>query len=257
MTLKEGKILRFGGRAYKIEDVEKIGSLGLDFAEINFSAGGDLNYEPMNWLEEAKKWDLAYLVHAPEEGDPWDLERLKGSFFEEILRLLEACRELFSPLLTVHFWMDRRFMPEKVFEQKQEILRTMAQEASQMGVHLCLETLSERPEDLFPMLARCPELDITLDIGHMQLLSEGNRSVEILKLWPERIRHVHAHDNRGGNRVEDDLHLPIGEGVIDFPSIFRALIKAGYTKTVTVEVPHDHLEASVLKLHQITEAFKE
>jgi sugar phosphate isomerase/epimerase len=245
------RILRFGGRVYKIEDVKQIASLGLDFAEISPLFKGDLICPIQDLQREAEKWGLSYLVHGPSEGDPFDLERLKGAFFQEIIRLLDFCRELPSPVLTVHFWMDRRFLPEEVFERKREILSAMAKEASKKEVVLCLETLSERNEDLRPLFTGCPELCLTLDIGHMQLLSERNRSFDILRRWPERVRHVHAHDNRGGNGVEDDLHLPIGEGVIDFSSIFRALIDTGYRESVTLEVPSDHLDLSVQKLRQI------
>lgn len=243
--------MRFGGRAYRIEDVERIGSLGLDFAEINLPEGESLASQVRDWLRKARRWELTYLVHAPKEGNPYDLRQLEGPFFQEILRLLDACREISAPLLTVHFWMDARFIPENVRDRKREILWAMAQEGRQRGVQLCLENLSEPPEDLQPLLTGCPELGLTLDIGHGQLLSPRNWSRDFLARWPERIHHIHAHDNRGGDRVADDLHLPIGEGIIDFPSIFQALVRVGYRETVTLEVLHDHLASSVQRLRQI------
>ncbi|MFQ5843156.1 MAG: sugar phosphate isomerase/epimerase family protein [Thermodesulfobacteriota bacterium] len=208
--------MRFGGRAYKSEDVEQIGYLGLDFAEINFPEEENWAHQTQDFLRKADKWDLPYLVHAAKEGNPNDIQQLEGRFFQEILRLLEACRELSAPLLTIHFWMDSRFVPEEVRGRKREILWAMAREGRRMGVQLCLENLSESPEDIQPLLAGCPELGLTLDIGHGQILSQRNRSADFLERWPGRIHHVHAHDNRGGDRVEDDLHLPIGEGEIDF-----------------------------------------
>lgn len=36
------------------------------------------------------------------------------------------------------------------------------------------------------------------------------------------------HANHGGTEVKDDLHLPIGEGHIDFDAILRVLQVAGY-----------------------------
>ena len=130
------------------------------------------------------------------------------------------------------------------------------------------------------MARKASELDLTLEIGHVQLLSEKNRSLDYLEQCPERIRHVHAHDNPEGRYKEEDfkislgeetkdfffllsdlkkvldedLYLPIGEGIIDFLSIFQALRKIGYQKTVTVEVPHKHLKSSVQKLREIVES---
>jgi len=243
--------MRFGGVAHTIEQVETIGSLGLDFAEVRLSTAGELINHPDELLRAAQKLGLTYLVHGPEEKDPRDSRCAEEFFLEEIIHVLGACRELSAPICTIHFWMDKRFIPEKVFERKREILWAMALKASQMGVQLCLETLSEPMEDVHPLLTGCSELALTLDIGHAQLLTDRNRSLDYLEQWPHRIRHVHAHDNRGGSRVEDDLHLPIGEGSIDFLSVLRALKKAAYSGTVTLEVPHEHLKASVQTFQQL------
>lgn len=112
-------------------------------------------------------------------------------------------------------------------------------------------------EHLHSLLTGCSELALTLDIGHAQLLTDRNRSLDYLEQWPHRIRHVHAHDNRGGSKVEDDLHLPIGEGSIDFPSVLHALQKAAYSGTVTLEVPHEHLKASVHKFQHLMKSLLE
>lgn len=246
--------MRFGGRAYKIEDLEIIGSLGLDFAEINLLEEGSLLYKLQDLLREAKRWGFTYLVHAPREGDPCDVKRLAGSFFQEILRLFKTCRKLSASVLTIHCWMDSRFIPEKVRDQKREILWALAREGLRNGVQLCLENLSERPEDIHSLLSGCPELGFTLDIGHAQIFSQRNKCVSFLELWPKRIHHVHAHDNQGGERIEDDIHLPIGKGIIDFPSILRALVESGYQETITLEVPHDHLKSSVEQLKRIVDS---
>lgn len=75
---------------------------------------------------------------------------------------------------------------------------------------------------------------------------------------------VHA-PREGNPSVVQDLseaflppgHLPIGQGVIDFPSILRALVESGYQETITLEVPHDHLESSVTQLKRIINSLKE
>lgn len=118
--------MRFGGVAHTIEQVETIGSLGLDFAEVRLSTEGDLINHPDKLLQAARKLGLTYLVHGPGEKDPRDSRCAEEFFLEEIIHVLGACRELSAPICTIHFWMDKRFVPETVFERKQEILWEIA-----------------------------------------------------------------------------------------------------------------------------------
>jgi sugar phosphate isomerase/epimerase len=78
---------------------------------------------------------------------------------------------------------------------------------------------------------------MTLDIGHGELLAPENTAYRFIATFPDRIRHIHIHDNRGGNSPNDDLHLPLGEGIINFPPILSALVHSGYDGTITLEVP--------------------
>ena len=52
----------------------------------------------------------------------------------------------------------------------------------------------------------------------------------------KRIRHFHLHDNWGGQSQDDDLHLPIGDGTLDFRAIVASLMSTGYDGTITLEV---------------------
>jgi sugar phosphate isomerase/epimerase len=60
-----------------------------------------------------------------------------------------------------------------------------------------------------------------------------NMTSEILAAHGRRLKHVHLHDNRGGNQ---DLHLPLGAGNIDVLGSLRALKSCGYDGTITLEV---------------------
>jgi sugar phosphate isomerase/epimerase len=49
---------------------------------------------------------------------------------------------------------------------------------------------------------------------------------------------LHLHDNMGMSveqKDEDDMHLPPGEGIIDWPDIMRRLKGAGYKGPVSLE----------------------
>jgi len=116
----------------------------------------------------------------------------------------------------------------------------MVGKATEYAITVCIENLSEEAGDLEPAFHEIPSLMMTLDLGHGELLCEENRSLGFIDRFPERIKHVHLHDNRGGNAPTDDLHLPPGDGVIDLKGLFEALHGIHYDRTVTLELkPHE------------------
>ena len=126
--------------------------------------------------------------------------------------------------------------------------------ANKKGMKLCLENLSERTTDLEQAFHRFPELGLTLDIGHSELLTSKNTAYSFIETYPERIKHVHIHDNCGGSTPDDDLHLPLGEGTIAFEPILQALCKMGYDRTITLEVAPEFLKAGKEKLVRMLNA---
>ena len=101
---------------------------------------------------------------------------------------------------------------------------------------LCIENLSEHADHFAPAFRRLPGLGMTLDVGHGEILSQPNAAFDLIARFPDRIRHVHLHDNHGGSGVKDDLHLPVGAGRIDFAGILQKLRAAGYAGGFSFEV---------------------
>ena len=58
-----------------------------------------------------------------------------------------------------------------------------------------------------------------------------------------RIKHLHLHDNLGGNAPTVDLHLPPGKGTVDFTALFEGLRKAGYQGTATLELKPEEIRS--------------
>jgi sugar phosphate isomerase/epimerase len=91
-------------------------------------------------------------------------------------------------------------------------------------------------------------LKLTLDIGHAHIGDkEGRRALDFIEMFPDRISHIHASDNFG----QEDNHLPVGTGTVNFPEIIKALKEIGYDDTITLEVfskDRDYLRISREKL---------
>jgi sugar phosphate isomerase/epimerase len=232
--------IHLGGTARNPEDVTSLYDLGLQFAEIPIA--NPSKFLPLVPIYESlqKKLGLYYLCHGPKEGDPNDVEALNRVYLPKVFELFPIMQSLSMRLLTIHLWLDRRFVQKNALESKLDILTRMAEKAAEYQVTVCIENLSEEARDIEPAFHEIPALMMTLDLGHGELLCEENRSRGFIEKFPERIKHVHLHDNRGGNSHTDDLHLPPGEGVIDLQGLFQALRLIDYDRTVTLELkPHE------------------
>lgn len=234
------KRIALGGTARSPEDVTSLYDLGLQFAEIPINHPS--KFAPLVHLYKGLQTSLGlyYLCHGPKEGDPNDVEALKQVYLPKVLELFPIMQSLSMQVLTIHLWLDRRFVRQDSLESKREILKRIVDKAAEYQVTVCIENLSEEARDLEAAFREIPSLMMTLDLGHGELLCEKNRSLGFIEQHPDRIKHVHVHDNRGGNSHTDDLHLPPGEGVIDFKALFAALRRIHYNRTVTLELkPHE------------------
>jgi sugar phosphate isomerase/epimerase len=144
--------------------------------------------------------------------------------------------------------MDIRWIDPAVANAKIPIIREIVDYASDRNVVICIENLSEQHTSFEPLFNEIPGLKMTLDIGHAQLLSKENSSFGFIENCFDRIDHIHVHDNMGGTRLEDDLHLPLGQGIIDYPAIFTMLKEKGYDSTITMELKPEELEQTKLEI---------
>ena len=72
-------------------------------------------------------------------------------------------------------------------------------------------------------------------------------ATKFIERFPDRIDHIHISDNLG----EEDNHLPVGAGTVNFHEIVKALKGIGYAKTITLEVfskDRDYLKMSRNKI---------
>ncbi|MBN2298049.1 MAG: sugar phosphate isomerase/epimerase [Deltaproteobacteria bacterium] len=236
-----------GARAHTLEEIDEVGRMGYPYAEISLDDPDEIEDQLPDLLRLQESYGIAYIAHYPNEGNPFDVDGLKIGFVPKIKRLIDMSARLDIHKATIHFWMDRRWAPPELVEQKIGLLKAMVAHAKDRDIVLCIENLSERFESFAPAFETIEDLRMTLDIGHGQLLSKVNTSIGFIENVFERIAHVHVHDNWGGTGVRDDLHLGLGQGIIDYPGILSLLCGKGYDATITMEVkPADMLQTSRL-----------
>lgn len=225
-----------GGRAHSIEHVKEIVDLGYPFAEICLYDPDKVTEEMKDFIDLKQNNNIYYLAHYPNEDNPSDPDIMRKKYLPKMKRLIDLTTELDIKKGTIHYWMDRRWAEPSLISDKLEILKELVTYATSQDVIICIENLSEQYDSFKAAIDMIPDLRITLDIGHGQLLSDENTSFDFVKYLFDKIEHVHVHDNFGGTSVKDDLHLPLGEGEVDYPKIFTMLKENEYDSTITMEV---------------------
>jgi len=236
-------MIQLSARIYSLDDAEELLSLGFEFLELSLPCSNGLKEETA-WQEIAGRPGLTLLAHGPREGNPQDLDQLENRYLPDLKLALEQASRLNVPLITVHLWLESRYLPPETVSAKIELLNRVTDWGSDLGVKVALENLSESSADLEPALSRIPKLVLTLDLGHSMLLTPESTAPEIIINHFDRIAHIHLHDNHGGYSTKDDLHLIPGQGKVPFSPLFRMLKERGYDRTATLELkPHEMAEA--------------
>ena len=225
-----------GGRAHNIEQIHEVGKFGYQYVEISLLEPDEVRGQIDELMKLREKYGLYYLAHYPNEGNPFDLNELGGRFIPKMRKLIDLTKKLGIPKGTIHFWIDKRWAPAQMISAKIALLSDLVSYAMDKDVVICIENLTERYDSFTAAFDAIPDLKMTMDIGHGELLSSRNTSFGFAEHVFDRIEHVHVHDNNGGKGVQDDLHLALGDGKVDYPAILSILKKKDYNSTITMEV---------------------
>ncbi len=236
-------MLELAARARNIDEARACIELGFGILEITLPCPGGPAEEDF-WLEMSGRAGITFLGHGPEEGNPRDLAGLESRYFPSLLQALEAASRLGCLGLTIHCWLDSRWLDSGVISAKIRLLKSLHLEAEAFKVKINLENLSENAEDLDRVLQAVPGIGLTLDLGHAQLTRPETTAREIINKHFSRLRHLHLHDNHGGPGPRDDLHLPPGQGIVPFSELFALLKAKRYSGTATLELTPEQMSGS-------------
>jgi len=238
----------YGGHVRSLEDIDFLQSAGFELGEVVIRSAKARDYWRHSGTRNNGRPDFILIAHGPFEGPPNDINNLWNKYYPALCDTVDVARAMEIDFLTMHLWMDPRFVTAEVIQEKKRALSDLVHYGCDNGVLISLENLSETADDFARVLELIPELGITLDVGHGQLLTQTNTSFGIMDKLMGSVKHVHFHDNRGGSGVDDDLHLPIGAGIVDFKAILRILLNKGYQGTLTLELKNNELIASRAKV---------
>ncbi|MGC8660342.1 MAG: sugar phosphate isomerase/epimerase family protein [Desulfomonilaceae bacterium] len=236
--------MHYGAPVRSFDDIKRLRSSGFDFGEIAIANAGARRMWWESGLVNGGVGKFFLMAHGPLEDDPYDAGSLWERYLPTLIATVDTLNRMAIHSLNIHMLMDRRFVRSLVLREKRRALAELVKYAGKNSVAINLENLSETAEDFEIVLADVPNLGITIDVGHANLHCAQNKSLSLIERLGQSIRHVHLHDNLGGNSSKDDLHLQVGAGNIDFESILEALVAAGYDRTITLEVKPEVQESA-------------
>jgi sugar phosphate isomerase/epimerase len=144
------------------------------------------------------------------------------------------------------------FYPGEDWKQNSQTIQQLHKTAENHGLNTAIENLPEKygflmktPEDFqkFYKETSLNDIGIALDVGHANL---EKQTENFLRKLPDKIVHMHVSDNMG----ENDQHLGIGCGKIDWQQFAETLREIAYDKTIIIETV-EHVEESLQKLRQL------
>jgi inosose dehydratase len=112
--------------------------------------------------------------------------------------------------------------------------------------HPHLSTIVESPAEVDKIMARS-RIGFCPDTAH--LAAGGGDAGELIRRYPDRIRHVHLKDYR----PDPFAFLPLGQGTLDFPDIVAAVREVGYDGWLLVEL--DSYDGDPAEAARISKAY--
>ncbi len=194
----------------------------------------------------AAKYGLLYSsIHAPFGGARvmWELEgtpEAHEAALAEIRLQLECLRDCAShgvPVMVVHPFIG--FDDHTVTEAGLSNFGVIIDEADRLGMILAFENVEgeEYLAAIMEAYGNRPSVRFCLDTGHELCY---NRGKNMLALYGDRLGYTHFNDNRGvtGESITwlDDLHLVMGDGMVDYPHVMKRIRQTPYKGILCCEM---------------------
>jgi len=254
-------------REIKMNTKPKIGFIGVDrlniLKDLNFAADNGFEYyevasrkifnlkpeiiKKAKWISE--RYNISLNFHIPYflEISSYipGISEIVLKFAKKEIVLANKCG---AKIITIHSGYKEAVLDEN-FKVLIRNLREIIRLGRKHGVEIGLENstfkgggLCANPEEMLKAFNSLKDLKMVFDIGHAN--TTGLDVIKYFKKVKDHIINIHIHDNNG----EEDQHLLIGEGNINFKKFLKECKKSNYYGPFILEVfPYEN----VLKSREI------
>ena len=238
------------------EEIERFKKLGFDYTEIGIE-------EPMATprilakqtkqirasLARNKMFAVGHTAYWVQFGSSH--KKAREGWIEEAEDMISIASRLGLHLLNFHFYgrlgkVGSDQESTSIFLGNfTDAMRRLTRFANANNVQLMLENVPTdrngigRIHNFSSVMNAVPHLKFHLDVGHAFIENRMTGVYSYIDSFGDRLAHVHIHDNHG----EDDEHLPLGYGKIDFKKVVKWLKSIDYVETITFEIFTSHADA--------------
>jgi sugar phosphate isomerase/epimerase len=213
---------------------------GFEFVELNMENGFQRARVDADRIRRlAAEYGLALVAHLPYGVDiasPHGHARTGAQ--REIAAAIETAVAMGAEKGVFHFcsfamldaW-DYEWVRELIFKSIEEV-----RASAPTGFEVCAENKKGSFVDIgdLPFIFERTDATACLDTGHAHVTGHDSAwQAKLIHEYGDRISHIHLNDTR---RDDNDEHLPVGLGKLDFEAITRALRETGWSGTCTHEL---------------------
>lgn len=236
--------------------LESIDAQLIEIVDDGFHA---LNKKKVSILKEiAASYNLRFTVHSPfaDVNIASPIKAIRALMLKRLKHSMVYANVLDAKLWVLHPGNKTgisMFYPGEDWKQNLNSIQFLNSLANDFGLKIAIENLPgkygfimKNPEDFIRLYQEDSSLEdvgIVLDTGHSNL---ENQTESFLRKLSKKIVHIHVSDNMG----EDDQHLGIGYGQIDWIQFSQTIHEIKYEKTIMVEAV-EHLQESLDKMKEM------
>jgi len=214
-----------------------------DFIDLRMDLNHSIDFKEAK--ADLNKAGIPCTLHLPSNPDWKPIELSRG-----IVPYIDLGRQIDAEVLTIHSMLSTLFYDDDDIDIFLQAIPLACEAAVESGVKLAIETLGLYYTELSLLFDEFCDMKLALDIGHGQIFAKRNRAIDHINSFFDQIEIVNVHDNHGSTMLDDvlkmknerevtqgeirelavryDTHLAIGEGEIDFNTIFKNLKQRGY-----------------------------
>ena len=230
-----------------LEEIKLIKKLGFDYVEVGIELPGGapaiIFGNKNKILKLIKSFNSSALAHTAwwiDFGSGY--EPVRKGWVEEAKISIDTAKTLNINKINFHFYsigLTKRYKlyHKEILKNMTTSLKEVVNYASSKKLTVIFENSPIKKsvvgiKEYKFVIDNVPKLKVHLDIGHA-FIENGMKGIrDYIFTFKDKLEHIHIHDNHG----EEDEHLPLGKGEIDFEQVIKWLNQINYDKTITFEV---------------------